>query len=166
MRLDVVNDIIKGQLIFKNLTKKRFKNTEEARLNGAAWALKRIDEEGIENFREELVRRNACYIPLELNLKAVKEILEEFAAEVEQTTLDTYMIMAFCILIDGWGWDKEELTAFYGLFEGNTHRMAEGMVSWDELINKVKEERQIEMSINWGKRIDPTKDFKKADEDD
>ena len=89
------------------------KKIHEYRMSGAKWILDLAKSEGIEVAEDELKKRGAMFIPLDISKDTCHAIEKEIAERMYTTILTSVM----GILIDEYGFGKKRLTEFKDKFD-------------------------------------------------
>lgn len=119
----------------------------EARMAGAIWIMKLIEDKGMEEAKKELAVRRAMFIPLEIN----QTQLEESVEKIKMNTIDTVLIMSCMVLRDEFGFGQKRIKQFFDRFNLKTECICDGDVIWDDFIDALREETGIEFSIRENK---------------
>lgn len=119
------------------------KKIHEYRMAGAAWILDIAKKDGIESAEKELERRGAEFIPMEINNVALKE----FEERVKNNTIDTICLLSAATLRDEFGFGKERLKRFVERFNEKSDCICENYVTWNDMIEQMKEETGIDFNI-------------------
>ena len=119
------------------------KKIHEYRMAGAAWILDMVKKDGIEAAEKELERRGAEFIPMEIN----NEALKEFEERVKNHTIDTICLLSAATLRDEFGFGKERLKRFVERFNEKSDCICEDYVTWNDIIEQMKEETWIDFNI-------------------
>ena len=119
----------------------------EARMAGAIWIMKLIEDKGMEEAKKELAVRRAMFIPLEIN----QAQLEESVEKIKMNTIDTVLIMSCMVLRDEFGFGQKRIKQFFVRFNLKTECICDGDVIWDDFIDALREETGIEFSIRENK---------------
>ena len=82
------------------------------RMDGMAYALKIVKEQGIEALEKEIRMRNGRFIPLELTREKQMEVSMTLASRI----VNTYSTMTMAALHDGFGFGKKRLQEFIKVF--------------------------------------------------
>ena len=97
----------------------------EARMAGAIWIMKLIEDKGMEEAKKELAARRAMFIPLEINQAQLEESVEKIK--------------------------MNRIKQFFDRFNLKTECICDGDVIWDDFIDALREETGIEFSIRENK---------------
>lgn len=119
----------------------------EARMAGAIWIMKLIEDKGIDEARKELATRRAMFVPLEIS----QQQLDETVYKIKMNTIDCVLIMSCMVLRDEFGFGKKRIKQFFDRFNLKTECLCDGNVVWDDFIEALKEETGIEFSIRENK---------------
>lgn len=108
---------------------------DSARLQGMQYALRRINETGLDEFEKELKWRSS--VKIGVNLRP-QELLE--AAHNIQKKLDATMrAMAILTLYDEFDFDQEEVQRFVNRWNLKAECLLENYAEWDDYIRLVEE---------------------------
>lgn len=105
----------------------------EARMAGAIWIMKLIEDKGMEEAKKELAVRRAMFIPLEIN----QAQLEESVEKIKMNTIDTVLIMSCMVLRDEFGFGQKRIKQFFDRFNLKTECICDGDVIWDDFTGKI-----------------------------
>lgn len=119
----------------------------EARMAGAIWIMKLIEDKGIDEARKELTTRRAMFVPLEIS----QQQLDETVYKIKMNTIDCVLIMSCMVLRDEFGFGQKRIKQFFDRFNLKTECLCDGNVVWDDFIEALKEETGIEFSIRENK---------------
>jgi hypothetical protein len=119
----------------------------EARMAGAIWIMKLIEDKGIDEARKELATRRAMFVPLEIS----QQQLDETVYKIKMNTIDCVLIMSCMVLRDEFGFGQKRIKQFFDRFNLKTECLCDGNVVWDDFIEALKEETGIEFSIRENK---------------
>lgn len=122
---------------------KNDKKIHESRMSGAAWILEIAKRNGIGKAEEELKRRGAVFVPLEIPTK----ILDEFNEKVKWNTIDTIVLLSCATLHDEFGFGHDRLCRFMERFMLKTSCLADEDVKWQDYIDTLQEEVGITFTI-------------------
>ena len=118
---------------------------EQARRDGMAYALKIAQERGIEGLEEEIKFRNATFLPIAVPRAACDEAIEK----IKYNTIDTVLVLASVTLRDEFEFGKKRIERFKERFTLKTECLCEDYVTWDDLIQQLKEECGVDASIRY-----------------
>ena len=108
---------------------------DSARLQGMQYALRRINETGLDEFEKELKWRSSVRIGVNLR---PQELIESW--QKIQTKLDATMrCMAILTLHDEFDFDREELQRFVSRWNLKAECLLENYAKWDDYIRLVEE---------------------------
>jgi hypothetical protein len=119
----------------------------EARMAGAIWIMKLIEDKGIDEARKELATRRAMFVPLEIS----QQQLDETVYKIKMNTIDCVLIMSCMVLRDEFGFGQKRIKRFFDRFNLKTECLCDGNVVWDDFIEALKEETGVEFSIRENK---------------
>lgn len=127
---------------------KNDRKIHESRMSGAAWILEIAKRDGIDKAEEELKRRGAVFVPLEIPTK----ILDEFSEKVKWNAIDTIVLLSCATLRDEFGFGHDRLVRFMDRFTEKAECLSEpDCVKWNDYIEMMKEEVGIEFTIRENK---------------
>ena len=109
---------------------------ELARFQGAAWALRMVEEKGLEETQKELDRRGIRHLPL----ACVKSDIRKFEEYEKKNTLATVLMMACMTLHDEYGFGFDRMNRFIRRFNTKTECLVEGYVNWKDMQETIKAE--------------------------
>lgn len=115
----------------------------EARMAGAIWIMKLIEDKGMDEAKKELAARRAMFIPLEIN----QQQLEESVTKIKMNTIDTVLIMSCMVLRDEFGFGQKRINQFFDRFNLKTECICDGNVIWDDYIQALKDETGLDFTI-------------------
>lgn len=119
-------------------------NKEEiARREGMSYALRVAKEKGIAGLEEELKIRNATNLPVAVSVKAMEECVEN----IKLNTIDTITILSVATLHDEFGFGEKRIQKFLDRFDLKSSCLCESYVTWDDLIQNIKNELGITLDI-------------------
>lgn len=115
------------------------------RNEGMAFALQIAEKKGLEGLREECEFRGATNVPSQIP----KEAFDECERRVKACTIDTVMSMSLIALVDAFGFGRKRLERFRNEFEHYIGQMTGAYVSWPDIVEALKEEKGVDISIRW-----------------
>lgn len=113
------------------------------RSDGLQMALRLVEENGIDALREEIKFRGITGI----NTVLCKKEVEKASQKMKEMTCDTIMCLAVLTLHDEFGYSKKRCERFMQRFNLKADCLVDDMCSWQDIIDTVKEELGIEMTI-------------------
>ena len=113
------------------------------RNEGMAYALKIAKEQGVEALEKECEFRRVTNIPSQVSTKACNIAIEK----IKLNTIDTIQILSIATLADEFGFGKKRINRFMERFNLKTECLVDDYVTWNDLIQQIKEEKGIELSI-------------------
>lgn len=117
---------------------------EAARFSGAAWALRRIEEIGLDEFRKELEWRNVMGIPCTIT----KAQLHDFEDRNRLNILQTVLLMSMTVLVDEFEFNRDMLLRFRDRFNFKTSCLVDDYVNWEDLQKTLRDELKVECPLN------------------
>ena len=112
---------------------------ELARFQGAAWALRMVEEKGLEAAQKDLEQRGIRRLPLACN----KQDIRNFELYEKKNTLATVLMMTCMTLRDEYGFGYDRMNRFIKRFNDKTSCLVDGYVNWKELQDTIKAETGI-----------------------
>lgn len=112
---------------------------EMARFQGAAWALRMVEEKGLEATQKDLDQRGIRHLPLACN----KNDIRKFEEYEKKNTLATVLMMTCMTLRDEYGFGFDRMNRFIRRFNTKTECLVDGYVNWKELQETIREETGI-----------------------
>lgn len=116
---------------------------EQARREGMAYALKVAKEGGIEALEEDLKMRNITNLPIPVSKKA----LNECVMNIKNNTVDTFTVLLAATLHDEFGFGEKRVQRAISRFSLKAQCIAEDYCTWNDIIENIKEELNIELDI-------------------
>lgn len=113
------------------------------REDGLQLALSIVKERGIEGLEEEIRFRNVTGIHTML----AKKDLDKATRKIKEMTMDTFAILSVATVRDEFGFGAKRLKRFLDRMELKAECLMDDMVSWQELIESIKEETGIELRL-------------------
>lgn len=113
------------------------------REDGLQLALSIVRERGIEGLEEEIRFRNITGIHTML----AKKDLDKATRKIKEMTMDTFVILSVATVRDEFGYGAKRLKRFLDRMELKAECLMDDMVSWQELIDSIKEETGIELRV-------------------
>ena len=118
------------------------------RLEGMAYALVKIKQEGIESFEKELAWR----LPRKCSLMVTGKEVRSFERSAVDRLKDAVAILAFSVLADEFDFGREEMLRFQKRFELKCACLDEQYITWDEQAKILRDENGMEVDISsWGR---------------
>jgi hypothetical protein len=116
---------------------------DTARLDGMAYALKRIKDEGVEAFERELKMRGRHDPAIPVS----PQDLLDGSERIKNMTLDTVLTLAVAVLHDEFDFGHKRIKRFCDRYNKKIGCLADGLVSWDDYVDTIKEEIDIAIDI-------------------
>lgn len=108
---------------------------ERCRYEGADWALRMVEENGLEYTKNELQRRGIYGIPLKINRSDFNNMYKN--------VMYCVLLTACCTLRDEFDFGKERLNRYIQRFNIKAECLRDKYVDWKELQQTIKEETGI-----------------------
>ena len=119
----------------------------QARTEGMAYALRIAKEKGIEELEKEIKFRNLTGISLNLSRKDLNTASEK----IKEMTMDTFTILTVAVLHDEFGFGERRCQRFIDRMNQKAECMIDDFCTWDDYIQTIKEELNLELQIRWNK---------------
>lgn len=116
-----------------------------ARIEGMEFALKIAKEKGIEALEKEVKWRNASGIGCRIS----REELNTASEAIKLRTLDTVLALASLTLRDEFDFGEKRLQRFISRFNAKTDFLADGEVTWDDVLEVLKDEVNVDLGIRF-----------------
>ena len=116
---------------------------ETARYSGAEWALRLVEERGLDAAKAELESRGIRGIPLGLK----QTDIDKFCEEEKANTVVTVMLMAAVTLRDEYDFGQQRIDRFIKRFNSKTEALLGKYVDWHELRDTLKDETGLEIEL-------------------
>lgn len=113
------------------------------RNEGMVYALKIAKESGVDVLEKECAFRNYTSIPSQVSTKACDIAINK----IKLNTIDTIQILCIATLIDEFGFGAKRIKRFMDRFNLKTECLTEDYVSWEDIIQDIKESKNIELCI-------------------
>lgn len=109
---------------------------ELARFQGAAWALRMVEEKGLEEAKKDLEQRGIRNLPLAVN----KQDIRKFEEYEKRNTLATILLLACITLHDEYGFGFDRMNRFIRRFNNKTECLVDGYVNWKDMQETIRQE--------------------------
>lgn len=109
---------------------------ELARYQGAAWALRMVEEKGLEAAQKDLDQRGIRNLPLAVN----KQDIRKFEEYEKRNTLATILLLACITLHDEYGFGFDRMNRFIRRFNNKTECLVDGYVNWKDMQETIRQE--------------------------
>ena len=119
----------------------------QARTDGMAYALRIAKEKGIGELEKEIKFRNLTGIPLNLSRNDHNKASEK----IKEMTMDTFTILTVAVLHDEFGFGEKRCQKFIDRMNQKAECMIDDFCTWDDYIQTIKEELNINLQIRWNK---------------
>ena len=116
---------------------------EQARLQGMSYALKIAKEKGIDGLENDLKMRNIVGLPIPVSRKA----LDECIVNIKNNVVDTFIVLLAATLHDEFGFGEKRVQRAIDRFNLKAECIADDYCTWDDQIQIVKDELNIELTI-------------------
>lgn len=115
----------------------------EGRNEGMLYALKIVEEKGIDGLKEEIRFRGLTSLPTAIPKKA----LDECVNNIKMNVIDTFTILTVATLHDEFGFGEKRCQQFINRFEEKTDCLIDDYCSWGDYIQTIKEELNLTLGI-------------------
>lgn len=116
---------------------------ELARFQGAAWALRLVEENGLEAAQKELEERGIRQMPCGINKADVKRF-EQYS---KQNTIKTVLLMSLMVMRDEYGFGFDRMNRFIERFNTKTACLVDDYVNWKDIQQTILEETGIHINL-------------------
>ena len=123
---------------------RRVNKEQRLRVEGMNYALRIAKSKGIDELEKECKFRGEYNIPMTISREKIKEVSEL----IQKTTIETVTLMSAVVLRDEFGFGEKRMNQFLDRFALKTSCLETGEVTWDDLIEQMKEEVGIELDIS------------------
>ena len=124
------------------------------RADGLQMALKLVEEGGIDALKQEIKFRNITGI----NTVMCKKEVEKATNKIKAMTCDTILALSVLTIRDEFDFGRHRCERFIKRFNGKTECLLDDMLKWKDVLDTVREEMGIDLSI---RQNDP--DYKEKD---
>ena len=114
-----------------------------ARMQGMYYALKQIEDNGVEDFKNELLFRQRFGVKI---LTPHKE-LKEYGDTIINNSMRVILIFAVAVLHDEFGFGEKRCRQFIERFNLKTACLAENYLTWDEQVKVLEDELNIHIGF-------------------
>ena len=112
---------------------------EIARFQGAAWALRMVEKDGLEATQKELDLRGIRHLPLACQKKDIRE----FEHYEKKNTLATVLLMSCMTLRDEFEFGTQRMNRFIEGFNKRTECIVDDFVHWKDFQKTIQEETGV-----------------------
>lgn len=113
------------------------------RNEGMLYAYNYAKEHGLDALEQELKVRRLTNLPTQVSTKALNECL----MNIKYNTVDTFMILLAATLHDEFGFGEKRVRRAIDRFNFKADCLGEDYVTWQDMIENIKEELNIQLSI-------------------
>lgn len=121
----------------------RLSKEEQARRDGMQWALRVVEQGGVEALRRECQIRSIQNVPVGIKEKE----LNEFVYNVKLNTLDCLTIMGIAVLIDEFDFNEEQCSRFKQRFNLKADCICGDYASWEDIKAQIEEDIDMKLEI-------------------
>ena len=115
----------------------------DARMAGMLYALKIVQEKGVEGLKEEIKFRSYTKISIAVDRREADKTIDR----IKNCTIDTIKILAIMTLKDEFGFGNKRIQQFMNRFDFKTECLVDGYTTWQEQIETIKKENNIKLEI-------------------
>lgn len=121
-----------------------------ARQQGMAYALRLVQEKGVEALEKEMQMRGIANtqglnIPLGVSREGVQKLVED----IKLNTLDTILIMSLWVMHKEFGFGTKRMNQYTQAFNKEADYLADDFFTWGDLKRQLLEECGIRREIRW-----------------
>ena len=126
----------------------RLTKEDKWRREGMSYALRVAEEKGIDGLREDLKLRGAINLPIPVDEK----MLNEFAYDIKDNVVDSMLILMAATLHDEFGFGEKRVQKAVDRLLFKASCITGDYVTWNDIIDDIKQELNIELHINYDNR--------------
>lgn len=123
----------------------KMREYERGREDGLTLALRIARQGGLEALEREVKFRGITGIHTSL---AAKD-LDKASEKIKQMTLDTFTILSIATLHDTFGFGQTRCQRFMDKVAEGADLLMDGLATWPDYIESIKEELGMELEIRW-----------------
>lgn len=131
---------------------------ERLRQEGISYCLRFLKDHTVDELREDAKRRGIYEIPVGISQGDLKDL----ERRVTQNVLDIVLIMSLSVLRDEFDFGRKRQDRFKLRFNLKTECLNDGLVTWEDMRDALKDESGIDISIRWN-GPDPTEKKEKEE---
>lgn len=113
------------------------------RNEGMLYAYNYAKEHGLDALEKEIKFRRITNLPIPVDKKAV----DEFILNVKNQTTDTFIVLLAATLHDEFGFGEKRVQRAIDRFNFKAECLGDEYVTWQDMIENIKEELNIQLSI-------------------
>ncbi len=113
------------------------------RADGLQMALKLVEEGGVEALKQEIKFRNITGI----NTVMCKKETEKATEKIKAMTCDTILALSVLTIRDEFDFGRQRCERFIKRFNQKTECLLDDMLKWKDVLDTVREEMGIDLSI-------------------
>lgn len=121
----------------------RVSKEEEARVGGAQWMLRLVEQKGLEAAKKELAWRAGNGLPLGVKNSDIMA----FSDKVKTHCLMTVLALSAAVLRDEFDFGQTRVQRFVDRFNLKADCLCMDLVSWDEVLQTLEDEVKIDFKI-------------------
>ena len=115
----------------------------EGRTEGLELALRIVREGGAEALEREMKHRRVTGIKVPVDHRE----MDKAAQKIKEQILDTVLAMSIMVLRDEFGFGKKRLDQFKARFSLKTECMNDGLVTWADILEAIRDENDSDLTI-------------------
>jgi hypothetical protein len=115
----------------------------QGRMEGLEYAERIVQKDGLKGLQEEIKKRGYTGISINVSHKE----MEQATAQMRNMMFDTVMAMSMGILHDEFGYGHDRLQRFIDKFQEGAELLAEGVITWEQIIENAEEVTGIPLTI-------------------
>lgn len=116
----------------------------QARISGMIYALKIVEEKGIDGLRDEIKLRNITHVPITVR----KETVEKCMKDAADMAVDAVLILSIMTLKDEFNFGTVRLQRFIDRFNSKAEFIADGTVTWLDNVEAIRTENGININAD------------------
>lgn len=116
---------------------------EYLRRQGMSHALDVARKSGVDGLEKECKMRFATNLPIGVS----KKDLNETVMEMQDSCYKTILLMMSFVIHDKFGFGNKRLVKLHEYFEETAHMLSEGVMSWDDVVEIMRDECDIDYTI-------------------
>ena len=123
----------------------KMREYERGRQDGLLLAQKIVKEGGIAALDKEIKFRGCTGI----HTAFASKDLDKAAEKIKEMTMDTFTVMGIAALHDAFGFGEVRCQRWMDKFLEGANYLADGMATWNDYCNSIKENIGFDLEIRW-----------------